>query len=455
MVKSPFPWQDSTRFPLTRKAHLNTRDRSHEEEPHDPTSRGIDVSQRGPHGRPQAHRADRDPGLSRYLGAPRPLQARPEPHHGGGPDGDVPARSAQGAHRAGARQRRHQGGDRRAHHAPGVLRGLAQRDVGGQGRQTGLRGGQGMKVGFIGLGTMGASMASNLQAGGHELSVSDVRREAAAPHLKAGATWKDTPRQVAEGVEVVFTSLPGPKEVEQVAIGPDGLIHGMKKGAAYFDLSTNSPALMRRLYPAFKEKGIHVLDAPVSGGPKGAKSRKLALWIGGDREIYDRFKPVLDAIGDQPYYVGPIGAGSVAKLVHNCAGYAVQTALAEVFIMGVKGGVDALPLWKAVRQGAGGRRRTFDGLVDQFLPGSFDPPAFTLTLAHKDVSLATALGRELGVPMRVANLTLEEMTEALNRGWGPRDSRVAMLLQEERAGVHIAVPPEKIREVLEQDGVRL
>ncbi len=308
-----------------------------------------------------------------------------------------------------------------------------------------------MKVGFIGLGTMGASMASNLQAAGHELHVSDVRKEAAAPHVKAGGVWKDTPRQVAEGVEAVFTSLPGPKEVEQVALGPEGLIHGMKRGAAYFDLSTNSPALMRRLYPAFRDKGVHVLDAPVSGGPKGAKSRKLALWIGGDREVYDRFKPVLDAIGDQPYYVGPIGAGSVAKLVHNCAGYAVQTALAEVFTMGVKAGVDPLTLWKAVRQGAGGRRRTFDGLADQFLPGTFDPPAFTLRLSHKDVSLAVGLGRELGVPMRIANLALEELTEAINRGWSERDSRVAMLLQEERAGVKIAVPPGQIKEVLDKD----
>ena len=309
-----------------------------------------------------------------------------------------------------------------------------------------------MRVGFIGLGTMGASMASNLQAAGHELCVNDLRREAAAPHLAAGAAWKDTPCGVAEGVEVVFTSLPGPREVEAVAVGGDGLIHGMRAGAAYFDLSTNSPALVRRLHSVFKDKGLSLLDAPVSGGPKGARTRKLALWVGGDREVYDRFKTVLDAIGDQPYYVGPIGAGSVAKLVHNCAGYAIQTALAEVFSMGVKAGVDPLALWKAVRQGAGGRRRTFDGLVDQFLPGSFDPPAFTLTLAHKDVSLATVLARELGVPMRVANLTLEEMTEALNRGWGPRDSRVAMLLQEERAGVHIAVPPASIREVLERDG---
>ena len=309
-----------------------------------------------------------------------------------------------------------------------------------------------MKVGFIGLGTMGASMASNLQAGGHDLQVSDMRKDAGAPHLKAGATWKDTPRQVADGVEVVFTSLPGPKEVEQVALGPDGLIHGMKKGAAYFDLSTNSPALMRRLYPAFKEKGIHVLDAPVSGGPKGAKSRKLALWIGGDREVYDRFKPVLDAIGDQPYYVGPIGAGSVAKLVHNCASFTIRTVLAEVFSMGVKAGVAPELLWQAVRQGATGRRRTFDVLVDKFLPGEFEPPSFALRLGHKDVSLATALGREHGVPMRLANLALEEITEALNRGWGDRDSSSFMLLEEERAGVQIAVPRERLQQILEQDG---
>ncbi|HEV8439314.1 MAG TPA: NAD(P)-dependent oxidoreductase [Methylomirabilota bacterium] len=309
-----------------------------------------------------------------------------------------------------------------------------------------------MRVGFIGLGTMGASMASNLQAAGHELTVNDLRHEAAKPHLAKGAAWKDTPGQVAEAVEVVFTSLPGPPEVESVALGPDGLIHGMRRGAACFDLTTNSPALVRRLHAVFKDKGLHLLDAPVSGGPKGARTRKLALWVGGDREVYERFKPVLDAIGDQPFYVGPIGAGCVAKLVHNCAGYAIQTALAEVFTMGVKAGVDPLMLWTVVRQGAVGRRRTFDGLVDQFLPGTFEPPAFALKLAHKDVTLATALGRELGVPMRLANLTLEELSEALNRGWAQRDSRVSMLLQEQRAGVDIAVPPASIREVLERDG---
>src|SRR2546422_10222531 len=284
-----------------------------------------------------------------------------------------------------------------------------------------------MKIGFIGLGTMGRHMASNLIRAGHALVVHDVRREAAAPHRDAGAGWADTPRAVAEATDVVFTSLPGPPEVEAVALGEQGLLAGLKAGKVYFDLTTNAPALVRRIHATFTAQGIHMLDAPVSGGPRGAETRRLALWVGGDEAVFERCKPVLDAIGDQPYYVGPIGAGSVAKLVHNCAGYMIQTALAEVFTMGAKAGVDALTLWKAVRQGAGGRRRTFDGLVDQFLPGKFDPPAFALRLAHKDVTLACALAREHGVPMRIANLTLEEMTEAMNRGWAARDSRVAMV----------------------------
>lgn len=308
-----------------------------------------------------------------------------------------------------------------------------------------------MKIGFIGLGTMGRHMASNLMKAGHALTVHDTRREATAPHQNAGAAWADTPRALAEASEVVFTSLPGPVEVEAVALGEQGLLAGLSAGKVYFDLTTNSPTLVRRLHELFKARGVHMLDAPVSGGPRGAESRRLALWVGGERAVFERYKPVLDDIGDQAYYVGPIGAGSIAKLVHNCAGYVIQTALAEVFTMGVKAGVDPLSLWKAVRQGAGGRRRTFDGLADQFLPGRFDPPAFALRLAHKDVTLATALGREHKVPMRLANITLEEMTEALNRGWSERDSRVAMLLQEERAGVDIRVPEAAIREVLEGD----
>ncbi|HXQ65961.1 MAG TPA: NAD(P)-dependent oxidoreductase [Alphaproteobacteria bacterium] len=309
-----------------------------------------------------------------------------------------------------------------------------------------------MQVGFIGLGTMGASMAANLQKAGYSLVVHDVRPTEAEPHIAAGALWAAAPRAVAEAAEVVFTSLPGPPEVDAVALGASGLIHGMRPGGAYFDLSTNAPATVRRIHAAFAERGAHMLDAPVSGGPRGAVTGRLALWVGGEAAIFARYRPLLDAIGDQARYIGPIGAGTVAKLVHNCAGYAIQRALSEVFTLGVKAGVEALALWEAVRQGAVGRRRTFDGLIDQFLPGAYDPPAFALRLAHKDVVLAAALGRELEVPMPMAELALRELGEALERGWGDRDSRVAMLLQEERAGVSIAVDPVRLQRALESDG---
>jgi 3-hydroxyisobutyrate dehydrogenase len=298
---------------------------------------------------------------------------------------------------------------------------------------------------------MGGSMAYNALQGGHEMVVHDLRREMATPHLEAGATWADTPRQVAEASDIVFTSLPGPTEVEAVALGEDGLGQGLSEGKVYFDLSTNSPASIRRIHQTLSARGIHVLDAPVSGGPRGARTRNLAVWVGGDREAYERCKPVLDAIGDKVYYVGPIGCGAIAKLVHNCTGYIVQCALAEVFTMGVKAGVEPLALWQAVRRGAQGRRGTFEGLSEHLLPGKFDPPDFALRLARKDVDLAVAVGREYDVPMRLANLALQELTEALNRGWGDRDSRVAMLLQEERANVEVRVPEDILQRALEDE----
>jgi 3-hydroxyisobutyrate dehydrogenase-like beta-hydroxyacid dehydrogenase len=308
-----------------------------------------------------------------------------------------------------------------------------------------------MKVGFIGLGIMGASMASNVQKGGHALVVHDLRAEAAKPHLAAGAVWADTPRQVAEASDVVLTSLPGPPEVEAVALGEHGLLAGLGPDKAYFDLSTNSPTVVRRLHAAFARRGVPMLDAPVSGGPRGARTRKLAIWVGGDEAVFRRFKPVLDSMGDQVRRVGDIGAGSIAKLVHNMTTYCVQTALAEVFTLGVKAGVEPIELWEAVRYGATGRQRTFDRLADGFLRGKYDPPNFALRLAHKDVTLAVGLGREHKVPMRIANMVLEEMTEALNRGWADRDSRSPMLLQEERAGVQVRADETAIARVLEKD----
>ncbi len=308
-----------------------------------------------------------------------------------------------------------------------------------------------MKVGFIGLGTMGSGMAMNILKGGFDMVVNDINRDAAGPYIEEGAEWADSPREVAEGTQVVFSSLPGPPEVEAVALGEAGLLAGVSPGKVYFDLSTNSPTLIRRVHKLFAEKGAHVLDAPVSGGPVGAQSGRLAIWVGGDKAVYEQYKHVLDAFGDKPFYVGDIGTGAIAKLVHNCSGYIVQTALAETFTMGIKAGVDPLTLWQAVRHGALGRRGVFDGLPKQFLPGEYDPPDFALRLARKDVTLAAQVGREFDVPMRLANMTLEEMTEAMNRGWDGLDSRVAMLLQQERAGVDVNVPREQIQQVIDNE----
>jgi 3-hydroxyisobutyrate dehydrogenase len=309
-----------------------------------------------------------------------------------------------------------------------------------------------MKIGFIGLGMMGAGMASNLQKAGYDLVVHDLTRQAASKHLAAGATWVDSPRAVARACDLVFTSLPTPADVQKVGTGPDGLIEGFRPGAAWFDLSTNAVDVVRALHATLAEKSVDFLDAPVSGGPKGAKSGRLAIWVGGDKAVFEMYQAALSAMGDQAVYIGPIGAGSIAKLVHNASSAAVNVVLSEVFTLGIKAGVEPLALFAAVRQGASGRNRMFDRLADHFLTGSYDPADFALRLLHKDVSLACQLGREVQVPMRLTNLALQELTEALNRGWGTRDSRVGSLLQQERAGIPpIAVAPDKIKAVLDSD----
>jgi len=303
-----------------------------------------------------------------------------------------------------------------------------------------------MKIAFIGLGAMGHHMAASLQRAGHALRVHDLRREAGAEHVAAGAQWAQTPAVAAADAEVVFTSLPGPAEVDAVS---GALRDALRPDSAWFDLTTNSPATVRRLHAFMAERGVQLLDAPVSGGPRGAQSGKLALWVGGERAVFDRFRPLLESIGDQPFYVGPIGAGTVAKLAHNCASFAVQAVLAEVMTLGVKAGVEPWALFRAIRQGATGRARTFDRLPDHFLSGNFDPPAFALGLAHKDMTLALGLAREHGVPLRMGEAAFAELDEAMRRGWGGRDCRVAMTLQEERASVTVRVPQEQLRGALD------
>jgi 3-hydroxyisobutyrate dehydrogenase len=305
-----------------------------------------------------------------------------------------------------------------------------------------------MKVGFIGLGSMGSGMALNLRKAGYDLVVHDLRKECAEPFLAAGATWADTVVDLGRAVDVVFTSLPGPKQMQEIGLGAGGLLSSMRPGTTWFDLTTNSPTVVRDVCRRFLEEGITLLDAPVSGGPSGARSGKMALYIGGDHEVFERHKKVLDSIGDRVLYVGPIGAGNTAKIVHNLISLVTRMAIAEGMSLGVKAGLDPLELWNAVRQGAIGRSRTLDLVAEQYLQSSYDPPSFALRLAYKDFNLALDLAREFDVPMKQAEAAYADYTAAIERGWGELDSRSPMQIQNERAGVTIKAKAEDVQRTL-------
>ena len=292
-----------------------------------------------------------------------------------------------------------------------------------------------MKIGFIGLGNMGAGMAANLQKAGYELVVHDIVPEAAAEHLERGALWADSPEEVARACEIVFTSLPGPKEVESVATGPNGILSGISAGKVYIDLSTGYPTIVRRIHQKFAETGAHMLEAPVSGSTIGANTGRLAVMVGGEEEVYERCKPVLDAIGDRPTYTGPIGTGTVCKLAHNCMIYGIQAIAAECYTLGVKAGASPEVLAETILNGAVGRGVQFHFIFPETLfKGKFDEPHFPMKGAVKDVGLALELAREHDVPMVIGNITYGELITGLNRGWAEDDARRAMTLQEERAG---------------------
>ncbi len=294
-----------------------------------------------------------------------------------------------------------------------------------------------MRIGFIGLGNMGGPMALNLIKAGHTLIVHDVRREAAAPHLQQGAKWADSPQALARESELILTSLPGPKDVEAVALGAGGILHGAVAGTIYADLSTGSPTMMRKLHAAFKAKGVHVLDAPVSGGVIGAQRGTLQVMVGGEEAIYNEVKDALTGIG-KVGYMGPIGAGTIAKLVHNMISIATRGLIAEGFTLGVKAGVKPEALLEAIRGASYGQGYMLSHMLpDVIFKGDFDTVRFALKLARKDIGLATELAREFDVPMPMAAIAEQTLVEALVRGWGDKDSLSPWMLQEEAAGVKV------------------
>ena len=279
-------------------------------------------------------------------------------------------------------------------------------------------------------------MARNLINAGHTLTVNDVDEAATASHRELGAAWAGTPRAVAEASDVVFTSLPGPAEIELVALGADGLAHGLAEGTVYVDLSTGSPTAIRRVAERIEAGGAHVIDAPVSGGVIGAEKGTLAVMVGGDPEIVERVRPLLEVLGASVVHVGGVGAGTVAKLVHNAISMTTRIVIQEGMTLAVKAGLDPNVMLGVLRDASFGKQLVLsDYIPNTVLKGDFDHPRFTLGLAHKDVSLALELAQEMGVPMAMAEMADEEMRRGIDRGWADRDVLVTFLLAEERAGV--------------------
>lgn len=290
-------------------------------------------------------------------------------------------------------------------------------------------------IGFIGLGNLGTPIALNIQRAGFPMNVYDAREGATRPLLEGGARLSTSPAELAAVSDVIMTSVPGPAEVEEIVLGRDGILDAINPGDVYIDLSTSRPSLIRRIGEEFKEKGAHVLDAPVLASPADAANREVIVMPSGYKDIYEHLIPVFESFADKIVYQGELGTGSTCKLVNNMITLAVRQVVAEGLTLGIKAGLDLDALMEAGSRNILGTQR--EGLERTVFQGRYDPPSFRQALARKDISLANELARELNVPMPVANIVEQLAIQCGNQGWGDMDTHVIYRRQEESAGVEI------------------
>ena len=294
-----------------------------------------------------------------------------------------------------------------------------------------------MRIGFIGTGNIGTPMAASILKAGYELVVHDIHRDKTTPLVGQGAEWADSPAEVAAQCDIICTCLPGPTEMEPVTLGPGGILEGARSGSVYIDHTTNSPLLARRVHGVFAEKGVSMLDAPVSGGVEGAMVRDLLVMVGGDAPTFQRCLPVLEAIGERVMHTGDIGSGCICKIMHNTAVFCADLAMTECWTLAVKSGVPAETIVEVFRNGAIGRMSNLTGrLPDTFFRGDFEA-RFALKTANKDLRLGEELAQAYEVPMPLAEICRDLYTQAMARGWEENDSSIVLTLQEERAGVQV------------------
>jgi 2-hydroxymethylglutarate dehydrogenase len=293
------------------------------------------------------------------------------------------------------------------------------------------------RVGFIGLGNMGQPMVMNLLKAGHELTIYDVRTEAGESLIAAGARWAPSPKAVARASAVTFTALPGPREIEAAVLGPDGVLEGARESDHYVDVSTSTPATIQRIARTAATKGVHVLDAPVSGGVRGARKATLVFMVGGDRSAFEHCEPILKQLGEKVFYMGTLGSGYVTKLVNNYMGMSNALASMEAVVLGVKAGVDVHRLLEVIDAGTGSSYMTKTLYPYLILKRNFEPTRFSIELGAKDFRLAVELANTVGVPVRIGEAVAEALASAERSGLAHRDLSTYITLLEEASGVEV------------------
>ena len=295
-----------------------------------------------------------------------------------------------------------------------------------------------MDIGFIGIGQMGKHMANHIWEAGFTPHIFDIHKEAATPLLHKGCRWCASPEEIARTCRVVFTSLPTPKHVEAVVYGENGIAKGWKSGDIYVDMSTNSPSVIERIAADAAKMGVTVLDAPVSGGTRGAEAGTLAIMVGGDAAALEKVRPVLEAMGKKIFPVGPVGCGNVAKLVNNLISLACNSASAEGFALGTKAGIDPAVLLEIIKVSTG-NNWSAQQYPNTTFKGNFEP-GFRISLAYKDINLALDLAKENNVPVPVSIAVAKDLQDTIAAGLQDKGVDAVIISRENTSGVMVRVP---------------
>ena len=288
-----------------------------------------------------------------------------------------------------------------------------------------------MNLGYIGTGVMGNPMAKALIEAGHSVTVHDLNRESATNLCEMGANWADDPRQLSESSEVVFTSLPGPVQAENVLTNPDtGILSGLRVGGTWVDTTTNSPTMIHKLASLCKQRGIEMLDCPVSG-----RIPNMTMMVGGDQAVFNKQRPVLETMGKEVIYVGGTASGCTAKLVTQYLGYSNFIAGIEGMLIGAKAGLDMNILARLIpiSASASGVMERSMGVV---LDGTFASNG-TLDIVAKDLHLACQLARDVQAPSRIGDIVDDVLQRAQAQGWGQEGYPIVAKVLEQMANSEV------------------